>query len=112
MPVDNLDDYALARITENVGETDPNKVKGIIMGVLEGAFLNYALGDDEADTVAVNSEIFAQRLWTRYMTEISRFDKNVIRVGLPPLKQIHDEVLKTMLSPEYGLDPILAAQLR
>jgi hypothetical protein len=112
MSVDNLDDYAMSRITENVGETDPNKVKGVIMGVLEGALLNYALGDDESDTVAVNNEFFAQRLWTRYMTEISRYEKNIVRVGLPPFKQLYDEVLKGVLSPEYGLDPTLAAQLR
>ncbi len=111
-PMNNLDDYALARIGENVGETDPNKIKGIIMGVLEKAFLNYALGDDESDTVAVNHELFAQKLWNRYMTEISRYEKNVVRVGLPPLRQIRDEVLRTMLSEDYGLDPILVAQLR
>jgi hypothetical protein len=111
-PVDNLDDYALGRVAELVGETDPNKVKGIIMGVFEKAFLDYSLGDDESDAVAVNHELFAQRLWTRYMTEIGKYAKNQVRVGLPPLKQIHDEVLKIVLSPEYGLDPILAAQLR
>jgi hypothetical protein len=111
-PVENLDDYAMGRVAELVGETDPNKVKGIIMGVLETAFLNYSLGDDESDAVAVTHELWAQKLWTRYMNEIGRYAKNEIRVGLPPLRQLHDEVLKTVLSPEYPLDPLLAAQLR
>ena len=82
------------------------------MGVFEKAFLNYALGDDESDAVAVNHELFAQKLWNRYMSEISRYEKNIVRVGLPPLNQLREEVLKTMLGPDYGLDPILIAQLR
>jgi hypothetical protein len=110
--VDNLDDYALARVAEDVGETDPNRVKAIIMGALETAFLQYALGDDESDAVAVNHENFARRLWERYMNEISRYEKNIVRVGLPPLSVIRDEVLKNVLNPEYGLDPVLVAQLR
>lgn len=110
--VENLDDYALSRIAEDVGETDPNRVKTIIMGAFETAFLQYALGDDEADAVAVNHENFARRLWQRYMTEISRYQKNIQRVGLPPISTIREEVLKGVLSPEYGLDPVLIAQLR
>jgi hypothetical protein len=108
----NLEDYALSRIAEDVGETDPNRVKTIIMGAFETAFMNYALGDSESDTVAVNNEIFARRLWQRYMNEISGYKNNERRVGLPPLPLIREEVLKTVLSPDYGLDPLLAAQLR
>jgi hypothetical protein len=111
-PVESLDEYALSRVAEDVGETDPNRVKTIIMGAFETAFLNYALADEEADTVAVNHENFARRLWERYMGEISRYEKNIVRVGLPPLRQIREEVLKIVLNPDYGLDPILIAQLR
>ena len=111
-PVQNLEEYALSRVAGDVGETDPNRIKTIIMGSFENAFLNYALGDDEADAVAVNHENFARRVWQRYMTEISGYEKNLVRVGLPPISLIREEVLKGVLSPEYGLDPILAAQLR
>jgi hypothetical protein len=111
-PIENLDDYALSRVAEDVGETDPNRVKTIIMGAYENAFLNYSLGDDEAEAVAVNHENFARRLWQRYMNEISKYEKNIVRVGLPPIALIREEVLRGMFSPEYGLDPILQAQLR
>jgi hypothetical protein len=111
-PVENLDDYALARVAEDVGETDPNRVKTIIMGAFETAFLNYALGDEDADAVAVNHELFARRVWQRYMNEIGRYEKNLVRVGLEELPVLREQVLQGVLSPEYGLDPILAAQLR
>jgi hypothetical protein len=112
MPLNSLEEYALSRIQEDIGETDPNRVKTIIMGAFETAFLNYSLGDEDSDSVAVNHELFARRVWQRYQNEISSYEKNQQRVGLPPLPLIREETLKDMLSPEYGLDPVLAAQLR
>ena len=104
----NMEDYALSRIAEDVAGTDVNRVKTIIMGAFETAFLNYAIGEDD---VAVNHEIFARRIWQRYMTEISGYEKNLQRVGLPPISQIREETLRGVLSPEYGLDPVLRKQL-
>jgi hypothetical protein len=111
-PVDNLEDYALSRIAEDVGETDPNRVKTIIMGAFETAFMNYALRDDESDAVAVNHELFARRVWQRYQAAISSYEKNQQRVGLPPLALIREQTLQEVLGPDYGLEPTLAAQLR
>ena len=104
----NMGDYALSRITEEVEGTDVNKVKTIIMGAFETALMNYAIGEDD---VAENHRIFGQRLWQRYMAEISSYEKNLQRVGLPPVGQIWEETVRGVLSPEYGLDPILRAQL-
>lgn len=107
-----LDDYALSRIQEDIGETDPNRVKTIIMGALQTAFMNEALGDEDSYNVGVNHEIFAKRLWQRYQNQVSSYDAQKNRVSLPPYKMIEDEVLHDMLNPETGLDPLLAAQLR
>ena len=107
--VDTVESYALARIGEDVGETDPNRVKTIIMGAFETAFRNYAIGEDD---VAVNHELFARRLWQRYMQAIGDSERNRTRVGLQPLADIREETLRGVLSEEYGMDPILAAQLR
>jgi hypothetical protein len=108
----NLDDYALSRIQEDVGETDPNRVKTIIMGALQTAFMNQALGDEDSYNVGVNHEVFARRLWQRYMNQVTPYDKDKGRVTLPPYALIEEEVLRDMLHPESGLDPLLAAQLR
>jgi hypothetical protein len=107
-----LDDYALSRIQEDVGETDPNRVKTIIMGALQTAFMNESLGDQESYDVGVNHELFAKRLWTRYQNEVYNYDKEKNRVSLPPYETLQEEALKEMLNPENGLDPLLAAQLR
>lgn len=103
------EDLSLFRIGEDVGETDPNRVKTIILGAFETAFINYAIGEDD---VAVNHELFAKKVWTRYMNAISGYSKNQERVGLPPLPLLREQTLKHVLSPDYNLDPLLAAQLR
>jgi hypothetical protein len=109
-PPKNLDDYALSRIGEDVGETDHNRVKAIILGTFEIAFLNFAVGEED---VAQNHLSFAQRVHTRYQEATSSIsDSQKIRVGLPPLKQLYDEALSRVLSPDYGLGNILEAQLR
>lgn len=105
----NLDDYAFSRVATDVGETDPNRVKSAIMGAYERAFQAYAIGEED---VAQNNELWAAKLWSRYMASIGTTEKNKVRVGLPPLRLIRDEQLKMVLSPEYGLDPVLEAQLR
>jgi hypothetical protein len=105
----NLDDYVFSRVAQDVGETDPNRVKSAILGAYERAFLAYSMGQED---VAQNNEIWAKRLWTRYMASIGSSEKNKVRVGLPDLALLRREQLLTVLSPDYGLDPILAAQLR
>jgi hypothetical protein len=107
-----VDDYALSRIQEDIGETDPNRVKTIIMGALQTAYMNEALGDEESYNVGVNHEVFARRVWQRYMNEVGKYDAGKGRVSLPPFELIEEEVLKDLLNPETGLDPLLAAQLR
>lgn len=105
---DNLDDYALSRIQEDVGETDPNRVKTIILGAFETAFLNYAVGEED---VAVNHEMFARRLWQRYMSEVAKHSSSLERMSMPPLPDMRNEQLQTLLSPDYGLDDVLRARL-
>ena len=105
----NLDDYAFSRVAEDVGETDPNRVKTAILGALERACLAYAMGEED---VGANNMIWSKKLWDRYMAAIGTNEKQKQRVTLPPLALLKEQVQKNVLSPDYGLDPILAAQLR
>jgi hypothetical protein len=108
----NLDDFALSRIQEDIGETDPNRVKTIILGALRTAYENMSLGDEESYNVGVNHEVFAKRVYQRYMNEVLPYDKDKGRVSLPPFELLQREVLESLLNPDTGLDPLLANQLR
>jgi len=102
-----LDEYALARVAEDIGETSHDRVKAILEGMLESVFLNLAIDEDD---LATGYDRFAQRIWSRFMQEIGTISKG--RVGLPPLAQLKKQVLDRMLDLESGLDPRIANQLR
>ncbi len=101
-----VDQYAFSRVAEDVGETDPNRIKGLLEGMLESSMFSYATGQDEQ---ALGFELFARKVWTRYTTEVKG---SATRVALPPIEAIKKEVQTRVLSPDSGLDPILANQLR
>ena len=103
----NLDDYALSRVAEDVGETSHDRVKAILEGLLTSSFVNVAIDEDD---LALSYERFAQRLWQRFTAEIGT--KSEKRVGLPPLSDLKREILNQLLDPENGLDRPVADQLR
>jgi hypothetical protein len=102
-----LDDYAVAKVFEDLGGTDPVRVRSELEGMIESSFLNYATGDEER---GLGYERFAEKVWARYQEAVGKLSAH--RVGLPPIADIRREVLKRMLEPDFGLDPGLLAQLR
>ena len=54
-----LDEYALGRVAEDIGETDPNRVKAILEGMLETSMINLATGEDDQ---AIGYELFARKI--------------------------------------------------
>ncbi|HYE31170.1 MAG TPA: hypothetical protein VEH27_07075 [Methylomirabilota bacterium] len=103
----DLDTYAFSRINEDIGETDPNRVKSVLEGLLETSIMEFAMGQDET---MLGYENLARKLWTRYTSQLVGTSQK--RVAMDPLPKIRDQVLERMLNPEYGLNPVLLAQLR
>jgi hypothetical protein len=106
-PNQGLDDFALSKVTEDVGETSHDRVKAVLEGLLTSAYVNLAIGEDD---LAVSYDRFAQRLWQRFMSEIG--EKSEKRVGLPPVSKLKEDILSQLLDPQAGIDPQLANQLR
>ena len=103
----DVDQYALSRVAEDIGETDPNRVKAILEGMLETSFINLATGEDDQ---ATGYELFARKIWNRYQEAIGK--TSLKRVGLPPLPELKRLVLERILEPDFGLDPVILGQLR
>ncbi|MCB1126608.1 MAG: hypothetical protein KDM81_08950, partial [Verrucomicrobiae bacterium] len=104
----SLDDYALARIEEDAGETDQNRQISNIMGALERSFVYLATGQDD---LATGNLLVARKIHARYTGEIGDGPSGE-RVPLPPLASMRETVLKDLLNPEKGLVPELAARLK
>ncbi|HKS35614.1 MAG TPA: hypothetical protein VJW76_00390 [Verrucomicrobiae bacterium] len=92
-----VEDYAAARVTEDVGETSNVRVRAAIEGLLVSSFYNLAIGEDDA---AINYALFARKVWDRFMAEIGDQKK---RVGLAPFSQMEQEAQRVFES-EYNED--------
>ncbi len=104
-PEMTLEEYALRRVGEDVGETDMNKTISNIRGALERSFINLALDEDDQ---AQGYLLLARNIWNRYMGKIAGGPSEK-RVGLPPLEDMRREVLEQLLP---RLDPEYEAALR
>ena len=102
----SLEEYAILRVTEDVGETDMDRITAIVGGMLQQSFLELLRDEDDR---AVNYERLARQIWNRYQKEIEGVEK---RVGLRPYGEIKQKILDLLLAPEKGLPPDLAARLR
>ena len=98
-----VDDYCVARVTEDIGETSATRVRGDIEGFLVNSFYDYAIGEDDQ---AAGYALLAGKIWARYQRET---EKQKHRVGLPSLDEIRREALRQF---DQTYNPILIAQLR
>jgi hypothetical protein len=101
-----LDEYAIARVTEDASETSTDRTKAILEGLWVSTFYNLALGEDDQ---AAGYTLLAQKIWNRFQQQIAGQE---IRVGLPPLETLRQEVLNQMLNPTNEMNPQFVAQLR
>ncbi len=107
-PIKNMtvDEYAVARVNEEIGDTSVDKTKLVIEGFFRNAFYNLAIGEEEKFEGLTR---MAQRIWSHYQARIAGGEK---RIGLPPLALLKQEVLDGLLNSTNGIDPNFKAALR
>jgi hypothetical protein len=98
-----LDEYCVARVTEDVGETSGPRVRQAIEGFLVTSFYNSAIGEDDQ---AAGYALLAEKVWARYQRETL---KQKDRIGLPPLDELKRQALQQF---DNNYDPLLIQQLR
>jgi hypothetical protein len=101
-----LDDYAVARVTEDVGETSNTRVKQAVEGFLVTSFYNAAIGQDDQ---ATGYALLAEKVWARFQQKVAVSKEQTGRVALPPLDELKRESLKMF---EDGYSPGLVDRLR
>lgn len=89
-----VDQYAVARVTEDVGETDPIRIRAHLMGMLAHAYARLIL-DQEDEALAYQR--LARRVYDAYSEKIKGAE---MRIGLPPFSEIAAEVLRRLLDPQ------------
>ncbi|MSU63910.1 MAG: hypothetical protein EXS31_16210 [Pedosphaera sp.] len=106
-PPKTLNEYAIERVTEEIGDGGVDRTKAMIEGYLQNYYISLAQGEDDR---ATGFERYSRIIWQSYMDRMGESAQK--RVGLPPLNQLKQEMLDRMLDSENGLGPELANQLR
>ncbi len=101
-----LDEYAVDRVEEEMGDTSRDRMRAMLEGMIESYFYNLAIDEDDRATALYH---LAQRALARFQTKIATSED---RVGLPSLPEIRKIVLDRVLNPEEGFPPQMANQLR
>lgn len=101
-----VDDYAVSKTLEEVGETSQDKTSVVVGGLIIKYFASLIQDDDDA---AMNFYGLATKVWERFQFKIKGQEN---RIGLKPLPEMRKEILEKMLDPERGINPELQARLR
>jgi hypothetical protein len=107
VPLKNLtlDEYAVARVTEIVGETSNERIRAVVEGLLINAFYHLAIGEDDR---GVGYNLLAERVYARFQGRAIEVDAQE-RIGLPPMSRMKEEALSLF---EQTYNPMLVARLR
>jgi len=101
-----MDEFAVAQVTEQMGDISHDRTKAVLQGLWETAFYNLAIGEDDQ---AAGYDRLAQKAYIRFQQSTS---SSVGRVGLPPMDLLRRDVIDRLLAPDSGVGPELAKQLR
>ncbi len=97
-----LEEFALARICEDVSETSRDRVKAAIQGQAATGFRQLILGNKKQYEGLRN---LSRVLHSTYMKKIGGSGGREQAIGLPPVEEMESEVLRTLLDPERNVWP-------
>jgi hypothetical protein len=100
-----LDDYAVARVQEEIGVTSQERTAGVIEGLLLRAYYAMALGEDDR---YAGYKLLAGKVYQNYATKTSGFGNNGERVQLPPFADLNHTVLNDLLNTQKPVLPYSA----
>jgi hypothetical protein len=103
-----LDEYAVAVVQIDVGETSQDRVTSAVQGLLSRAYYNLAIGQDDRYE---NLKRLAIRVYQSYTGKVTRY-KSDKRTPLPPFDTLNKAVLQQLLDPQTGVPYAARAVLR
>jgi hypothetical protein len=103
-----LDEYAVAVVQIDIGETSQERVTSAIQGLLTHAYFDLAVGHDDRYE---NFKRLALRIYEVYTGKTSKFNGDK-RIPLPPWNVLNRTVLQQLLDPKGGVPYAARAALR
>lgn len=104
-----LDQYAVARVQEDIDDTSQDRTTAAVQGLLRRAYYELAIGQDDR---YAGFKLLAGKVHERYQAEISGMKSNLQRMGLPPFADLNRAVLNQLLDPQQGAPYAMRAVIR
>ena len=108
----SIEQFSIERVTDIADDTDRDRVKIVLEGLLAQAFYSLAIGEEEQ---SFQYERMAAVIHSNYTQTVSKAggDSQIGRIGFYPLPTIKKQVMDVMLDPASGaLSAYLRAALR
>jgi hypothetical protein len=103
-----LDEYAVAVVQIDIGETSQERVTAAIAGLLSRAYHDLAVGEDDRYE---NLKRLANHVYQRYVVQTAGSNGEK-RIPLPPYNTLNQAVLQQLLDPQEGFPYAARAVLR
>ena len=104
-----FEQYAIARVQEDVGDTSQERTTAAIEGLLARAYFELVSGQD--DRYAAFKRM-AGKIYENYQAKMASFQKRMQRIGLPAFADLNRTVLNRLLDLQQGLPYAVRAVLR
>ena len=109
----SLDEYAVARFQEDVGDTSQDRTTADVQALLAQAYYALAIGQYNR---SAGFQLLAQKVYEHYEAGISAMKSNEQRMGLAPFADLNRAVLDRLLDPRdevipYAMRAVIRSQL-
>lgn len=101
-----LDEYAVAVVQIDIGETSQDRVTSAVQGLLMHSYLDLAIGQDDR---AAGFQLLAQKVYNYYQAKMG---KAQARATLPPMNNLKRDVLAQILDSKNGVPYAARAVIR
>ena len=102
-----LDEYAVAVVQIDIGETSQERVTAAVQGLLTRCYYDLATGQDDRYE---NLKRLAIKVYERYTEKTSKANGGK-RIPLPPFDTLNKTVLRALLDPQNGTPYAARAEL-
>jgi len=94
-----LDEYAVARVQSELGDTSQERTTAVIEGLIAQSYYALAIGQDDR---YAGFRLLARKVYEHYQKNVSKTPSNIARVGLPAFDVLNRTVLNRFLDPQQG----------
>jgi len=102
-----LDEYAVAVVQIDIGETSQERVTAAVQGLLTRAYFSLATGQEDRYE---NLKRLTVKVYERY-TQKTAGSRGDVRIPLPPFDTLNNDVLRRLLDTRNGLPYAARAEL-